>query len=61
MFVLNIDDIKDIETYKCNGMAYKYLVKKFPVLSFDGEYYYFSKTKELINYISKMPFYMKFF
>ena len=57
--ILNPDAIPN--KYKCKYAVMKYLTYTcyLPLLSFDGDYFYFTNTTELKASLKKMPLYLK--
>lgn len=64
MYILNIEDRKDIlkKSLKLNGLLSTWLIRKgvSPLgISKDKNYHYFSITKEVIDILDNVPFYLK--
>lgn len=60
MYIVNPKSLKN--TYTCGKHIAEYLRDKcgFPILSKDGETYYFSKTEELKDALEKVPLLVRF-
>jgi hypothetical protein len=61
MYILNADSVSDNKKYCCSRIVASFLIyqKHLPLLSRDGEKWYFAKTEELGKAIKEIPFWMK--
>ena len=62
MYVINPEEIDSNKLYKSNRFIAEWLIykKKLPLFGKDkGGNFYFSKTKNLLEVIKDMPFYLR--
>ena len=56
----NIKSVSNIKTYKCNRLVSDWLQKeqKIPLLSYEGEFFYFVDNDQLRMALDRLPFWL---